>query len=55
VQAYLKGRKHLVIFDDVDGAPAARFVQRLVDLIESGHGLDEALQDAAAPAGRPDD
>jgi len=25
----------------VDGAPAARFVRRLVELIESGHGLDE--------------
>lgn len=28
--------------DVVDGAPAARFVQRLVELIESGDGLDEA-------------
>jgi pyruvate/2-oxoglutarate dehydrogenase complex dihydrolipoamide acyltransferase (E2) component len=27
--------------DIVDGAPAARFVQRLVELIESGYGLDE--------------
>ncbi|MFN8473841.1 MAG: 2-oxo acid dehydrogenase subunit E2 [Anaerolineae bacterium] len=26
----------------VDGAPAARFVERLVELIESGHGLAEA-------------
>jgi pyruvate/2-oxoglutarate dehydrogenase complex dihydrolipoamide acyltransferase (E2) component len=25
--------------DVVDGAPAARFVQRLVDLIEDGSGL----------------
>jgi pyruvate/2-oxoglutarate dehydrogenase complex dihydrolipoamide acyltransferase (E2) component len=25
--------------DVVDGAPATRFVGRLVDLIESGHGL----------------
>ena len=32
-----------VVFDHdvVDGAPAARFVQRLVELIESGHGLAE--------------
>ena len=28
--------------DVVDGAPAARFVQRLVELIESGHGIVEA-------------
>jgi pyruvate/2-oxoglutarate dehydrogenase complex dihydrolipoamide acyltransferase (E2) component len=27
--------------DVVDGAPAARFTRRLVDLIESGYGLDE--------------
>jgi pyruvate/2-oxoglutarate dehydrogenase complex dihydrolipoamide acyltransferase (E2) component len=27
--------------DIVDGAPAARFVRRLVELIESGYGLDE--------------
>ncbi len=26
---------------EVDGAPPARFVQRLVDLIESGAGLEE--------------
>jgi 2-oxoacid dehydrogenases acyltransferase (catalytic domain) len=31
--------------DLVDGAPAARFVHRLTDLIESGHGLQDALQD----------
>ncbi len=32
-----------VVFDHdiVDGAPAARFVRRLVELIESGYGLDE--------------
>lgn len=32
-----------VVFDHevVDGAPAARFVSRLVELIESGYGLDE--------------
>jgi pyruvate/2-oxoglutarate dehydrogenase complex dihydrolipoamide acyltransferase (E2) component len=32
-----------VLFDHdvVDGAPATRFVRRLVELIEGGHGLDE--------------
>lgn len=32
-----------VVFDHhvVDGAPAARFARRLVELIESGYGLDE--------------
>jgi pyruvate/2-oxoglutarate dehydrogenase complex dihydrolipoamide acyltransferase (E2) component len=32
-----------VLFDHdvVDGAPATRFVRRLMELIESGHGLDE--------------
>jgi pyruvate/2-oxoglutarate dehydrogenase complex dihydrolipoamide acyltransferase (E2) component len=36
--------------DVVDGAPAARFVKRLVELIESGYGLEEARSDASAPA-----
>ncbi|HEY6689277.1 MAG TPA: 2-oxo acid dehydrogenase subunit E2 [Propionibacteriaceae bacterium] len=36
--------------DVVDGAPAARFVKRLVELIESGYGLEEVRQDASAPA-----
>jgi hypothetical protein len=35
----------------VDGAPAARFVKRLVDLLESGYGLDEVRHEAPAPAG----
>jgi pyruvate/2-oxoglutarate dehydrogenase complex dihydrolipoamide acyltransferase (E2) component len=26
--------------DIIDGAPAARFTQQLIDLIESGYGLD---------------
>lgn len=30
--------------DIVDGAPAARFVKRLVELIESGYGLDETAE-----------
>lgn len=38
-----------IIFDHdiIDGAPAARFTRRLVELIESGYGLDE---DQAMPA-----
>jgi pyruvate/2-oxoglutarate dehydrogenase complex dihydrolipoamide acyltransferase (E2) component len=32
-----------IIFDHdvIDGAPAARFARRLVELIEGGYGLDE--------------
>jgi hypothetical protein len=36
----------------VDGAPAARFTQRLKELIESGYGLDDATAEperAGAP------
>jgi hypothetical protein len=29
----------------VDGAPATRFVARLVDLLENGYGLDAILTD----------
>jgi hypothetical protein len=36
--------------DVVDGAPAARFAERLKQLIESGDGLDECLA-ASEPAG----
>jgi hypothetical protein len=40
--------------DVVDGAPAARFVQRLVELIEGGYRLDAAVPDASAwAAGAP--
>jgi pyruvate/2-oxoglutarate dehydrogenase complex dihydrolipoamide acyltransferase (E2) component len=44
VEDHIEPREMLsltVIFDHdvVDGAPAARFVQRLVELIESGYGL----------------
>jgi pyruvate/2-oxoglutarate dehydrogenase complex dihydrolipoamide acyltransferase (E2) component len=28
--------------DMIDGAPAARFAQQLIDLIESGYGLDDS-------------
>jgi hypothetical protein len=48
-----------VVFDHnvVDGAPATRFTSRLVDLIESGYGLDEdqaaaATEDERANVGR---
>lgn len=34
--------------DVVDGAPATRFVRRLVDLIESGHGLAQVEREAAS-------
>jgi hypothetical protein len=37
---------HLTVMFDhdvIDGTPAARFVSRLVALIESGYGLDEEL------------
>ena len=32
----------LLDHDVVDGAPAARFIKRLVELIEGGYGIDEA-------------
>jgi pyruvate/2-oxoglutarate dehydrogenase complex dihydrolipoamide acyltransferase (E2) component len=38
---------HLTVMFDhdiIDGAPAARFTRRLVELIESGYGLDEPIQ-----------
>jgi pyruvate/2-oxoglutarate dehydrogenase complex dihydrolipoamide acyltransferase (E2) component len=35
--------------DTVDGAPAARFVQRLRELIEGGYGLCEAPKVGAEP------
>ena len=43
-----------VVFDHniVDGGPAARFTRRLVELIESGYGLDE-LQPAFTPQAEP--
>jgi pyruvate/2-oxoglutarate dehydrogenase complex dihydrolipoamide acyltransferase (E2) component len=35
-----------IIFDHdvIDGAPATRFTRRLVELIESGYGLEEEQQ-----------
>lgn len=35
----------------VDGAPATRFVRRLVELIESGYGLDEMSEGYPSPTG----
>ena len=38
--------------DMIDGAPAARFTQQLIDLIESGYGLDDLIvesEQAVAP------
>jgi len=38
-----------VVFDHdvIDGAPAARFTRRLMELIESGYGLDENQAETA--------
>lgn len=44
---------HLTVMFDhdiVDGAPAARFTRRLVELIESGYGLDEVRDGVAQEA-----
>jgi pyruvate/2-oxoglutarate dehydrogenase complex dihydrolipoamide acyltransferase (E2) component len=38
--------------DVVDGAPAARFVERLLELVESGSGLPDASQTPARPSGQ---
>jgi hypothetical protein len=43
---------HLTVTFDhniVDGAPAARFTRRLVELIESGYGLEEVDAQAGQP------
>ncbi len=39
----------LLDHDVVDGAPVARFLSRLRDLVESGYGLDEELERVRAP------
>lgn len=46
IDGQLENREHLCVtfsfdHDIVDGAPAARFIQRLKELVESGYGLDE--------------
>ena len=60
VDGQLTTREYLsltVSVDDnlVDGAPAARFTQRLKELIESGYGLSDYISDQenAAAGGRP--
>ena len=32
--------------DIVDGAPAARFIQRLKEMVESGYGIEEFIERA---------
>ena len=41
-----------VVFDHdvIDGAPAARFTRRLVELIESGYGLGESQRESEMQA-----
>jgi len=44
IDAQLEEREHLCLtvsfdHDIIDGAPAARFIQRFKDLVESGSGL----------------
>jgi hypothetical protein len=41
--------------DVVDGAPAARFVHRLVELIESGYGLETFHTPSPSGSASPDD
>jgi pyruvate/2-oxoglutarate dehydrogenase complex dihydrolipoamide acyltransferase (E2) component len=41
--------------DVVDGAPAARFVKRLVELIEKGYGLEEAREETLTQRPASDD
>ena len=46
VNGQIENREYLCVtitldHDIIDGAPAARFIQRLKELIESGHGLEE--------------
>lgn len=43
VREYLK-MTVLIDHDVMDGAPAARFISRLVELMQQAHGLDEKLQ-----------
>lgn len=41
-----------VLFDHnvIDGAPATRFTRRLVELIESGYGLDDPSKAVDVPS-----
>lgn len=51
VNGQLESREYLCVtisldHDVVDGAPAARFIQRLKELIESGYGITEFIENA---------
>jgi len=51
VDGYIAIREYLCLtvsldHDIIDGAPAARFVTRLKDLIESGYGLDDSTEES---------
>ena len=55
VDGHIALRDHLSLtisfdHDIIDGAPAARFTERLKELIESGYGLDDSMV-ASEPAG----
>lgn len=46
INGQLENREYLCVtvsldHDIIDGAPAARFIERLKELIESGYGLEE--------------
>lgn len=46
INGHFENREYLCVtvsldHDIIDGAPAARFIQRLKELIENGHGLEE--------------
>jgi pyruvate/2-oxoglutarate dehydrogenase complex dihydrolipoamide acyltransferase (E2) component len=56
VEGHVEGRQYLCMtvsadHDILDGAPFARFIQRLSELIESGYGLEEAGVSLAVQAG----
>lgn len=51
VNGQLENRENLCVtitidHDIVDGAPAARFIQRLKELVESGYGITEFIEEA---------
>jgi hypothetical protein len=51
VNGQLENREYLCVtisldHDIVDGAPAARFIQRLKELVESGYGITECIEKA---------
>lgn len=51
INGQLENREYLCVtlsidHDIVDGAPAARFIQRMKELVESGHGITEFIEKA---------